>query len=343
MSMNPNAGTPPVYEAARGDYKGEEAVWLKYGDYEAAVLPRVGGNLIAYRDTKRNFNFLREPEDMQAFVADPGTHGIPPLFPPNRYDAGLLRWNGEDYSFPVNEEATGNFLHGYLHTLPWEVEAFGATEASSFVSVVHRVDSNHKMYAYFPYAFTLRIRYTLSALGLEQDVALFNESGRKLPALLAFHTALNAPFAEGSSSEDCRIKVTIGQRRELDGRMLPTGGFQPLAVWEEEMREGGVNPYVDAMDNHYTAVPQGGRNRAEITDTRIGVKVVYDVGTSYRHWMIWNSGASGSFICPEPQVNLVNAPNLSLPFEEMGLFAIEPGEIWQASSRIYAVDLVSGV
>ncbi|MCQ4085255.1 aldose 1-epimerase [Saccharibacillus sp. JS10] len=341
--MNPIPGTPPVYEAKRGEYQGEEAIWLNYGDYEAAVLPKIGGNLIAFRDKKREFNFLREPEDMQAFVADPGTHGIPPLFPPNRYDGGLLKWNGEEYHFPINEEATGNFLHGYVHTLPWEVEAFGASEAESFVTVTHRVDEGHRMYEYFPYAFTLRIRYSLSALGLEQDVTLLNESGREFPALLAFHTALNAPFAKESQSDDCTIKVTIGQRREMSNRMLPTGEFQALTEWEEEMRELGVNPYVDSMDNHYTAVPQQGRNRAEITDTRIGVKVVYDVGTSYRHWMIWNSGAGGSFICPEPQVNMVNAPNEKLPSDEIGLFAIEPGEIWQATSRIYAVDLVSGV
>ncbi|MDO3411700.1 aldose 1-epimerase [Saccharibacillus sp. CPCC 101409] len=343
MSMNPNAGDRPVHEASRGDYNGEEAVWLKYGDYEAAVLPKIGGNLIAFRDIARGFRFLREPEEMQAFVENPGTHGIPPLFPPNRYDGGRLKWNGEEYKFPVNEEATGNFLHGYLHTLPWEVEGFGADESGSFVTVSHHVGEGHKMYEYFPYAFTLRIRYTLSSLGLEQSVTIFNESGRKFPALLAFHTALNAPFAEGGSSDDCRIKVTIGQRRELDDRMLPTGGFQPLTEWEEEMRESGSSPYADEMDNHYTAVPQGGRNRAEITDTRIGVKLVYDVGTSYRHWMIWNSKAGGKFICPEPQTNLVNAPNQSLPAEEMGLFAIEPGEVWQATSRIYAVDLASGV
>ena len=67
----------------------------------------------------------------------------------------------------------------------------------------------------------------------------------------------------------------------------------------------------------------------ELTDTRIGMTLVYDVGTSWKQWMIWNNGAREGFFCPEPQVNLVNAPNTDLPAEEIGLFSLAPGEIWE--------------
>ncbi|MOA61547.1 Aldose 1-epimerase [compost metagenome] len=73
----------------------------------------------------------------------------------------------------------------------------------------------------------------------------------------------------------------------------------------------------------------------ELTDTREGVVLVYDVSPSYKQWMIWNNGATPGFFCPEPQLNLVNAPNVDLPAEETGLVSLEPGGIWQAASRLY--------
>ncbi|MNP66152.1 Aldose 1-epimerase [compost metagenome] len=117
--------------------------------------------------------------------------------------------------------------------------------------------------------------------------------------------------------------------------MLPTGSYQPLTAEELQMQGEGVFPFFASMDNHYTAVPQNGRNRMELTDTKLGKTLVYDVGTSYKQWMIWNNGATEGFFCPEPQINLVNAPKAELPAEEIGLFSLLPGEIWEERARLY--------
>ena len=53
-----------------------------------------------------------------------------------------------------------------------------------------------------------------------------------------------------------------------------------------------------------------------LTDKRVGVRFIYDAGTGYKQWMIWNDNAEGGFFCPEPQMNMVNAPNLSLPADQ---------------------------
>ena len=50
-----------------------------------------------------------------------------------------------------------------------------------------------------------------------------------MPCMLGFHTAVNAPFAPGSNMEDCTFSMTIGDRWELDQRMLPTERTQPLS------------------------------------------------------------------------------------------------------------------
>jgi aldose 1-epimerase len=337
MNMRKGSYEMSQIHAYEGTYQGEKAVWLKAGRYEAALLPEIGGNLIAFRDTENGFRFLHEPalDEMEAFKKRPMIHGIPVLFPPNRYEDGKFPWNGKTYQFPVNEQATGNHLHGFLYNIPWEVDEFGHSKLESFVTVSIIVDENHPAYEYFPFKFKVQLRYSLSDEGLFQRATIRNNGGNVMPCLLAFHTAVNAPFAPDGSAKDYRVKLTIGQRWELDGRMLPTSQFQPLKEKENQLRDEGVFPFFEAMDNHYTSVPQNGRNRMELTDTKQGTTLVYDVGTSYKQWMIWNNFATEGFFCPEPQINLVNAPNVDLPAEEIGLFGLHPGDIWEETGRLY--------
>ncbi|MBU5671647.1 aldose 1-epimerase [Paenibacillus brevis] len=324
-------------KAYEGQYQGETAIWLKAGSYEAALLPEIGGNLIAFRDVERGLKLLHEPtaEEMESFKARPMIHGIPVLFPPNRYEDGKFPWNGKIHQFPVNESATGNHLHGFLYNIPWQVEDYGTTGTESYVSVIMSVDERHESYQYFPYKYKIRLRYSLGEQGLSQQVLVLNTGEEAMPCLLAFHTSVNAPFAEGSAAADYRLKLTIGDRWELNERMLPTGKFQPLTAQEQLMKGEGVYPFFESMDNHYTAAAQNGRSRMELTDQSRGLTLVYDAGTSYKQWMIWNNGAREGFFCPEPQINLVNAPNTGLAADEIGLFGLEPGEIWEESSRLY--------
>lgn len=326
-------------QAYEGTYQGEKAVWLKAGRYEAAVLPDIGANLIAFRDTDKQYRFLHEPteDEMASFKANPIIHGIPVLFPPNRYEDGKFNWNKATYEFPVNEPTTGNHLHGFIHNIPWRVERFSADDAESQVTLTLTVNEDHPVHRYLPHSFTISIRYMLSELGLLQQVTVRNDGEARMPCLIAFHTAINAPFAPGSTAADYRFKTTIGQRWELNGRMLPTGQYLPLSPEEEQMKEDGLSPFFEPMDNHYTAAPQNGRNRMELTDTNHGVTLIYDVGTAYKQWMIWNNNATEGFFCPEPQVNLVNAPNVKQPLdpEHIGLLGLEQGEIWEETSRMY--------
>ena len=311
--------TSQVYET---DFFGETAVCLKADRYEACVLPRIGGNLISFRQTDRNLHFLREPKneaEMKTFLQNPTIWGIPVLFPPNRYEDGLFRWNGNVYRFPINEEDKNNHLHGFVHSIPWQVDSMSAENGESQVTLCLNVDESHSVYTFLPHAFTMRIRYTLSERGLLQHVFVQNNGQNPLPCLLAFHTTLNAPFDSESKASDYVFKATIGKRWEVSERMLPTGSEQPLSKDEEKIRHDGINPFFEEMDNHYSAAPVNGSNRMELTDTRTGMKLIYDAGTSYKHWMIWNNGATEGFFCPEPQINRINAPNIKQPDEEVGL------------------------
>ncbi|MFF2091643.1 aldose 1-epimerase [Paenibacillus sp. NPDC058174] len=328
-------------QAYEQDFNGEKAVWLEWNSYQAAVLPEVGANLIAFRDTDKNYRFLHEPaaDEMEGFKANPGIHGIPLLFPPNRYDGGRFEWNGRTYQFPVNEPRTGNSLHGFAHTAVWNVEDFGVTKTESYVVLKLSVDESHSIFQYLPHQFSIKLRYSINADGLLQHVSVHNEGQEAMPNMIGFHTAINAPFAPNSTADDCKITITVGERWELSDRMLPTGKFQPMTAEEEALKTTGVHPFWAPMDNHYTAQSRNGSNRMELTDSRENVKLVYDVGTGYKQWMVWNQHPSGKFFCPEPQLNLVNAPNVDLPAEQTGLVSLEPGGIWEQSGRLYVVQL----
>ncbi len=328
------------YSTYETNFHGEKAIWLKHGRFEAAVLPELGGNLILFRDTEKGYQFLREPkaDEMEHFKANPGVYGIPILFPPNRFEDGKFPWEGKVYQLPINEESNGNHIHGYMHTLPWDVVHFSSNSYESIVVLSQTVTTGHLYKKYFPFEFTITLRYTLSDAGLLQQVTVKNDGEERMPNLLAFHTAINAPFVPGSVATDYRMKITIGERIELGDRTLPTGHVLPLSPDEELMKGEGVNPYFASLDNHYTSSPQNGRNMMVLKDTRTGDKLVYDVGTSYKHWMIWNNGACEQFFCPEPQMNLVNAPNIQgRDPEEIGLIGLDPGESWEETSRLYYI------
>lgn len=329
---------PQVYE---GPYLGESAIWLKAGPYEAAILPSIGANLIAFRHVDKGYALLHEPkpEEMESFKARPIIHGIPILFPPNRYEDGKFPWEGKTYEFPINEENRGNHLHGFLHNIPWQVESKGTVGGESSVTLVQHVAEGHPVYTYLPHSFTVKLKYTLSEDGLQQQVSVRNNGQDKMPCLLAFHTAVNAPFVPGGEAKDYRVRLTIGERWEMTERMLPTGQYQPLSEAEVSLKTTGVYPFFDEMDNHYTAVPVQGRNRMELSDTKHQVTLVYDAGTAYKQWMIWNNFATEGFFCPEPQMNLVNAPNVKgKSADEIGLIGLEPGEVWGETSRLYIIE-----
>lgn len=321
----------------RTKYLGEASLTLRAGRYQAVVLPTLGANLISWVDVENNWQFMREPDahEAEAFKKKPSTYGIPVLFPPNRYADGRFTVAGETYQFPINEPDSHNFIHGCLYHLPWEVRETGATRNVAYVILRQRVDDGHPLYAYFPHRFNITLTYLLSSGGLRGAVRVHNLGHRPMPVMLGFHTALRVPFASDSRSDDMRVRVAIGHRWELDQRHLPTGIEIPLSPLERTMRDVGVSPFAEPMDNHYSANLIHGRHSAIVTDTRLGVELVYTVGRQYRYWMLWNDGARGGFFCAEPQTNMVNAPNISRPLSETGVVLLKPGQSFREFSQLH--------
>lgn len=318
-------------------YNGLPALKLQKGSLEAILLPKNGGQMIAFRDRLRNYHFLREPakDSMADYRKNPFLYGVPVLFPPNRYEDGQFTTNGKTYHFPINEPKTHNHLHGFLYNVPWEVIRSDSGRESCSVKISYKLNEQSPVFRYFPHQSVISLRYTLTESKLIQEVTVKNNGNEPMPVMLGFHTTLSAPFARSSTQEDCQFHLTIGERLELDKRSLPTGNKLPLTDVEKAIKKDSGSPYAVRMDNHYTAVPQDGKNQAIVTDLKEHVRFIFDAGTDYKFWMLYNDDAKSGFVCPEPQTSMVNAPNVHLADQSNGLFLLAPHEQWSGHSRFY--------
>ncbi len=325
-------------------WQDEPAVRFWAGGYEALMLPGVGAQVIELQDLQRGLTLLRYPEGvgLDEFKARPQIYGIPILFPPNRIADGKFPMAGTVVDFPLNGNEN-NHIHGFLRLRPWEVVTTAVTGATVVVEAAFTGDNATDAYDRYLNQFEFRMRYTLSAAGLQQTLTIGNRGTVALPLGVGFHTALQVPFHPESKAEDCRLRVSVGAEWELDERTLPTGKLLPLNEADQAYRTVGVMPQGSPISAHYTAeaLTVDGKpfHGALIEDGARRLRVVYRVDAAYRHWMLWNYGGDKGFFCPEPQTWAINAPNLKLAPEITGYRELQPGEIWSAETAIYVEEL----
>ena len=280
----------------------EPAIILHAGQLEAIYLPARGGNLIALRDVRKGYRFLREPNRRQMdgeFRKNPNVFGIPVLFPPNRIDQGKFTWGNHTYAFAVNEKQWNNSLHGILNTAKWEIKEYGSTDEDSFVTAQLAIHAEHPLYKIFPHTFTMEITYRLAEAGLTQEIIVENLGDDAMPLLLGFHTSIQIPFLpyRHKDHEHYRIKIPVRQRYSLNDRMLPTQETEELSPFEIAMGQQGVRPYPMKLDSLYQAPTGDGFHEMCVIDDRHHVSLRYQVDDAFPFWMVWNHfGKPGLFL-----------------------------------------------
>ena len=317
----------------------EQAIILQAGHLEAIYLPARGGNLIALRDLRRGYRFLREPDRRQMngeFQQNPNVFGIPVLFPPNRIDQGRFTWGDHTYTFALNEKQWNNSLHGILNTATWEIKGYGSNDEDSYVTGRILIDAEHPLYQVFPHKFAMEITYRLSEAGLTQEITVENLGDDAMPLMLGFHTSIQIPFLpyRHKDHEHYRIKIPVRQRYSLNDRMLPTQETEELSPFEIAMGQQGVRPYPMKLDSLYQAPTGDGFHEMCVIDDRHHVSLRYQVDDAFPFWMVWNHFGKPGLFCPEPQTCLVNAPNLDMPPTESGMITMNSRQVWKAKNRI---------
>lgn len=313
---------------------GFDAVRFGAGGYEAVIVPAVGANLVSLKNLEKNKSILRTPENISAeqFSERPQVYGIPVLFPPNRITDGTFTVDGKKYEFPITNPANNTFVHGFLHRRAWQISAKEAYEDKAVVEALFVCDENTDFYSQFPHSFEFRLKYTLSADGLLQEISIKNNSAEKMPIGLGFHTSFLA-------DENYHVLASLDEKIIVEG-MLPTGEIGGLTNEDKKFLDGTMKAVGHVLDNiHYTnkKMPLAGMNLngAILTDSSDGAKIVYEWGEKFGFSVIWNEGGDKGYICPEPQSWAINAPNIDLPYEKTGVYLLAPNQTWSDYTKIY--------
>ena len=324
------------------EWHGTQAVEFTKRDYTALLVPSVGANLVRLAHARLGVEVLRMPSEREhdEFLRRPHVYGVPILFPPNRIADGRFRFDGREYRFPITRPEENNYHHGILKSQPFAVSK--AVETPDEVLIETRCYSNaasDAIYRDFPHEFKCKITYRLTAEGLEQEVVFFNRSETRMPLGVGFHTPLTIPFAGGIDA-DYVMRLAVGEEVELDGRNLPTGRRLPLSEQFSKLRREGLQvtgcgPIEAGFTLREIDVDGKPFRGALVEHLRTGVRTCYEVDEQTTYWTLWNNGGQVPYCCPEPQTWTTNAPNAADPAAE-GFRAIDPGESWRTTFRLYA-------
>ena len=328
---------------SHGTWRGLEALILKTPRYEAVLLPKHGSNVVRLYDKELDLDILRTPakQEMETFLQLPHIFGHPILFFPNRIKDGLFTYDGRPYAFKVNEFETHSHIHGFAHDRPWQIARAELCGPDAVVAETLFTGNPHMdFYSSFPHEFEIRATYKLSPHGLSHEIKVTNQSPQNMPIAIGIHTALRVPFHSAGEAESTVLKMAIDKRWNLTEAYMNTDELAPLDPRDQKLLNEGLLPLEKPFVSHYTAkaFPYKGReyHGTVLEDLKNKIRVCYETGSKYGHWVIWNDDAKKGFICPEPQTCAINAPNLKRHKDQSGFIGIAPGETWCETTKIYA-------
>ena len=324
------------------NFKGEECVMMQSGKYTAVIAPQMGASVLRLRDNENDLEIFRYNEHITMETIDQQREiwGLPTLYLPNRFDAGILKTSDAEYRFPINDKEFGNFIHGWVHKRKHDIECYSSEDGKCILITSYTFNKNDEMYELFPVDFKISYTFTLSKDGLLQEIYLTSNSDKALPVSICTHTCLNAPMKDGGNEADMRLCVPVEQKCELTRRALPTERLLPLADWDLEYKEGTKVPTGQNIDNDmYTAAANVFRgkpfNGAYVTDVVSGCTMLNEVSKEFKFWNMWNHNGDKGYCCPEPMTAMINSPNLTLPREVSGYRELKKGETFKCWQRFF--------
>lgn len=309
----------------------DSIVVIQCKDYYAEINPGYGGNCIRLRHLPSNIEVFRKPASKEAFAETPLLYGMPILFFPNRIRGAEFMFEGREYRWPLNEPERNGYVHGELYHTPFRV----IKKTHSNVEMAF-VATAKQPYLMFPHAFILRLRYTVNASGLHQQVFITNTSDKNMPFGLAFHTTFNLPFGPAGKINDLRLTLPVDKEYPRDSITLtPTGECLSAYPQRDELRAGTLQPSKHVLSRFFSGCKAGAMR---LTDIRSGWAITYAADTSHRFWMLWNGGRS-DLLTVEPQTCLIDAFNVDIPGSEKGIIIIKPGSTKELCTNINVTNI----
>ena len=138
------------------------------------------------------------------------------LFPfANRINDGKYKFENIEYNLKCNEESNNNAIHGLVYD-----ERFEYIDGD-FTSEYGKITLEHKNYGTvkgFPFAFTIKVQYTLDNNGLGIKLKVTNNSAKSFPFTLGWH-----PYFLSSELDMSSINFKSKTKYLLDHQMIVSG------------------------------------------------------------------------------------------------------------------------
>ena len=306
----------------RGTISEYRYIKLTFNNLSASILYARGCNIIEFKDLATDCSFLHTPskEELEEFQEAPQRFGSAILFHPNRLSHECFTRDGHTYNY---EKAGLPPSHGLLRFAAFTVEE--EEETNEYQRVKCSFNSKGTLYdTAFHWKFICNMAFTLDSHGLTSHMEFFNIGDVPIPFGLGFHTAFQIPSHPSSSSKEVSCKVSVTNSWTDYGKCTKWGcGTRLFEIPEESitimdpLKESIAIPYTDYKDQCHHAI---------IEDENLPFRLIYETDPQFKHWMIWNNGCRGGYICIEPMTWMIDAPNSPLPDHLSGFSYLERGK-----------------
>lgn len=230
-------------------------------------------------------------------------------------------WKGRNPTlFPMVGSTWDKILH--IKGKEYRTGNHGFARNSDFTCIKHdekqivmELKDSKETLEQYPYAFTMRITYTLEGTTLSIHYAITNDNDEVMPFNFGLHPAFNCPVNPEGKFEDCYLEFGSPETFTWKTTTLDHETKLPLD------REALANTVI--MEK-----PES--NCVSLTDGTHGVRVGF---SGYRWLGFWSPHAP--FVCIEPWYSHDDFEKVEVPFEQReGTQFLEPHDTFEAAYTI---------
>ena len=239
------------------------------------------------------------------------------LFPfPNRLKKGQYSVKKKDYQFPVNDQATGNAIHGFIADRPFTILEINEGKKSASVTAVYEHAADKKNDPY-PFPFRLEIKYSITDDHCFRiDFRLHNLSEQKIPVGVGWHPY----FRIEKKVEHVRLKLPRVEQVEIDKKMIPTGKQKKYNEFE---KFGKIKD--TELDTCFQILEKGNTVETRIKGDKYRLDLKQPPGEDQFGYLQVFTPPSRKAIAIEPMTCNIDAFN-----NKEGLIRLLPGGEWRS-------------
>lgn len=233
------------------------------------------------------------------------------LFPfPNRLKNGTYQHEGETYHLPINNQSTGNAIHGIGRKVDMHVHSIELGDEEADIHLRYEYTGDQPGY---PFSFAFTVSYYFRANGsFDVSVGLHNFSNTNIPVGLGWHPY----FQLEKNIAAVQLQLPKVNKIAIDEFMIPTGEKIPFDQFQT------LQPIADTVfDNGFEIVEQGGRAEVLLQKGKNKLRYWQETGEGKFNFIQVYIPPARNSIALEPMTCNIDAFN-----NKDGLTILKPGQ-----------------